>query len=73
MDGNDFGGLLIILMVGFLMVVGVAHLVGDYRHFDRITRDCKERGYIQNDVIRLNCSVEDVDGKKLTVQEGAIQ
>lgn len=64
MDGDNFLGVQIILLVGCLMVVGVAHLVGDYRHFDQITRDCKERGFIQNDMIRLNCSVEGVEAKK---------
>ena len=64
MEGNDFLGLMIIFIVCVLMTVGVAHLVGDYRHFDQITRDCKERGFIQNEVIRLNCSVEGVEAKK---------
>lgn len=57
---EDFIGFLFIVLVGFLAMAGVAHMVGDYRHFDQIVRDCKERGFIQNENIRMKCVVEDV-------------
>lgn len=57
---DDFISFLFIVLVGCLIVAGGAHWVGDYRHFDQIVRDCKERGFIQNENIRMKCVVEDV-------------
>lgn len=41
---------------------GIAHVSMDYRHFGYIKEDCEKRGYIQNETIRINCSVEKQHG-----------
>jgi hypothetical protein len=47
------------LVVIFYAVVGATALHFDYRHFDGVAKECKERGHIQDNRTRIICSVED--------------
>jgi hypothetical protein len=53
-----------------LAVVGVTGLVGDFRHFSDVEKQCKERGYIQDTKTRINCSVEEQVKPKPGVYRG---
>ena len=55
---NMFGAVVVLVAVVILAVIGAGHLVMDFRHFDRITKQCKEQGYIQNKTVRIKCQKE---------------
>jgi hypothetical protein len=55
MDGLD-----VLLVMGVLLfaIWGVIATVADFRHFSTIEQQCRESGYVQNQKVRLICSVE---------------
>ena len=56
---DDMVGVIIALIVVFaLSTIGVGHLVMDFRHFNEITEQCEEQGYIQNKTVRIKCQKE---------------
>lgn len=59
MNTEAIGVPIVVIVVGTLIGAGIGHFALDYRHFDQIKRDCTERGFIQNDKVRINCSVEE--------------
>lgn len=60
--GGVFSAVFFIALIMVFTCIGVLHLVMDYRHFGYIKEDCEKRGYIQNETIRINCSVEKQNG-----------
>jgi len=42
----------------FLVLIGMFFLMGDFRHFDQLVKQCTELGYVQDNKIRITCSVE---------------
>lgn len=55
---DDFLGIVVVFAVLFMAGYGVIGLVMDYRYFGDIAKQCAERGYIQDDSKRINCSPE---------------
>ena len=56
---DDMIGVIVALVVVFaLSTIGVRHLVMDFRHFNEITEQCEEQGYIQNKTVRIKCQKE---------------
>ena len=56
---DDMIGVIVALVVAFaLSTIGVGHLVMDFRHFNEITEQCEEQGYIQNKTVRIKCQKE---------------
>jgi len=51
------GGLLVLALF-VLAGLGVSSLVMDLRHYPQIVKQCEERGFIQNENVRVLCSVE---------------
>lgn len=58
MDGDDILGMLLVLALFGLAGLGGLSLVMDLRHYPQIVKQCEERGFIQNENIRVLCSVE---------------
>ena len=58
MYDDMFGAIVVIIGVTILSMLGIAHLVMDFRHFDVIEKQCKEQGYIQNETVRIKCQKE---------------
>ena len=56
---DEFLGLVAAIVFFGLMVLGGIFLVSDTRHFKQVVAECKEQGYIQNDKIRVLCSIEE--------------
>ena len=56
---NDWGSVVVITLGLVLATVGTGGLIGDYRHFDTLTEQCKTQGYIQNKTTRIVCSIEE--------------
>lgn len=59
---NVIGGIcsvLVVISVVVFAAIGLATLGMDYRHFNTIAKECKERGHIQNNRTRIICFVED--------------
>lgn len=50
--------ILVMVVTGALALVGVIHIVGDFRHFNQIVAQCEKQGYIQNDTVRVMCTKE---------------
>lgn len=56
---DDMFGAVVVIVVGTLLaIMGAAHLVMDFRHFDEIKKQCEEQGYIQNQTVRIKCQKE---------------
>lgn len=58
---NDEGYLLAMLVVCVvaLAIVLTFFLTSDFRHFNRIVKQCDENGFIQNETIRVICHREE--------------
>jgi len=56
---DEILGLLAAAVFLVLTISGGVFLVSDVRHFQRVVADCKEQGYIQNEKIRVLCSIEE--------------
>lgn len=53
---DDMFGVVVVIVAGFILsAIGAGHLVMDFRHFDEITKQCEEQGYIQNKTVRIKC------------------
>ena len=55
---DDFLVILVGTIVLAFALIGVAHLVSDYRLFDSIKEQCEKQGYVQNQTVRINCVIE---------------
>jgi hypothetical protein len=55
---DDFFGALVALATAALVVLGSTHLFMDFRHFDAIEKQCTKAGFIQNQNVRILCTVE---------------
>lgn len=45
-------------IIFFVFMIGIEHMFSDYRHFDKITKQCTEQGFIQNETVRISCSAD---------------
>ena len=55
---DDLFGAFVALSVAALIVLGSTHLFMDFRHFDTIEKQCTKAGFIQNEKVRIFCTVE---------------
>jgi len=55
---DEFFAAIVVAIVTGLCVFGIIFLVADVRPFDGIVKQCKEQGHIQNDKVRVMCSME---------------
>lgn len=55
---DDLFGALVALSTAALVVLGSMHLFMDFRHFDAIEKQCTKAGFIQNQNVRILCTVE---------------
>lgn len=55
---DEFFAVLVLVVVLTLDVFGTIFIAGDFRHFDDITKQCVEQGYIQNRTTRIICHKE---------------
>ncbi len=56
---DEAPGLTIFLLsLAVLAAIGIVFLLMDFRHFNIIQEQCQKQGYIQNETIRINCSLE---------------
>lgn len=56
---DEFLGVIAAVVFFGLMVLGGIFLVSDTRYFKQVVAECREQGYIQNDKIRVLCSIEE--------------
>jgi hypothetical protein len=50
---------LLLMVCVFFCLMGVLFVFSDFRHFENILINCKEKGYIQNKSTRILCMVDD--------------
>ena len=55
---DEFLEAIVVAILTVLCAFGAVHLLSDVRHFDEVVKQCKEQGYIQNDKVRVMCSLE---------------
>lgn len=55
---DTFGAMIVLTLVVMSMVVSAIFISNDYRHFNQVVKQCTERGYIQNDHVRILCKPE---------------
>lgn len=58
MTFRDIAHALLLVVIGFLTLLGALHLTQDYRLFDDVADQCKQYGYIQNEHYRIICNLE---------------
>lgn len=56
---DEFVAVIIAIWVVASTVISGQFLVMDYRNFDIVKQQCTSQGYIQNNTIRINCSLEE--------------
>ena len=55
---DDFFTTIVIVALMVLAVVGTIFVFTDHRHFETIKKQCVTQGYIQNETVKIICSVE---------------
>lgn len=60
-DGDGFFVAIVFIVAIIICAIGIAHLAGDFRDFDTIVEQCTNRGYIQNDDVRVICVIDKPD------------
>lgn len=59
MDGEGYLFAILFGCIGSLAIIGTIFLASDFRHFNRIVKQCDENGFIQNETIRVMCHREE--------------
>lgn len=55
----DAIGAMIVFIIGMVCIaISVIFISNDYRHFDQVVKQCTDRGYIQNNNVRIMCKPE---------------
>lgn len=55
---EDICVIILCIVICSLAFFGAVFLVADYRYFRDISSQCEKQGFIQNETIRIKCTVE---------------
>lgn len=55
---DDLFSALVVFSTASMVVLGSMLLFMDFRHFDAIEKQCTKAGFIQNQNVRIFCTVE---------------
>lgn len=57
---NGIGVIILCYITVFSIITTVIFFAADFRHFNVIEKQCAERGYIQNNDVRIMCKPENL-------------